>query len=237
LLEPFPPIDVSSVMKDMEGEHVRVLLTFRTKAKYTEWWERTSAPQWLAMVRAARRYGQPMNLNMLRMVRATLLYDTLVLRLDHRISRWKEFARFRRKDRTRWAEERWRKRRRRMRRDIFLQLEDLMEVGGDLIARAQQTNASPTLRFTATIEKWVFAFGMLSRTVGRLIVLTAVGVAIAMAVQYVRSEPITVIESTWTVVNSRVYQAVALALIAINLRAVAFRLRERDIREPDRTRR
>ena len=42
MLEPLPPVDVSSLMKEAQTEYVRVLATFRTKAKHTEWW---SAPR------------------------------------------------------------------------------------------------------------------------------------------------------------------------------------------------
>jgi hypothetical protein len=40
------------------------------------------------MVKAALHYGLTMNLHTLRMVRATVLYDTLVLRLDRSTNRY-----------------------------------------------------------------------------------------------------------------------------------------------------
>jgi hypothetical protein len=230
LLEPLPPVDVSSLMKDLEVEYTRVLCTFRTKAKYTEWWERTSARQWLVMVKAARRYGLPMNLHTLRMVRATLLYDTMVLRLDRSINRYEEYARFRRKDGAGWAEERWRKRVRGMRRDFFVRVEELAEAGDDLVARAQQTISSPILIFRSVIEKWVFTFSVLSRTVGRLLVITGIGVAMIVIARYVRSEPTPIVDSIWAVLRNRAYQVVVLAVIILNTRDIVFRLTERDVK-------
>ncbi|MEI6666780.1 MAG: AarF/ABC1/UbiB kinase family protein [Acidobacteriota bacterium] len=230
LLEPLPPIDISAMLKDMEMEYTRVLSTFRTKAKYTEWWERTSARQWMGMVKQARQYGLPMNLHTLRMVRATLLYDTMVLRLDRTINRYEEYAEFRRTYGARWARERWRKRVRRMRRDRYLRVEEWLEAGEDLLERAQQTMASPILNFRSVIEKWVFTFSVLNRAVGRLIVITGISVAAVVVAKLLRAEPTPMVESIRLVLNNRVYQVVALAVLILNTRDIVFRLTERDVK-------
>lgn len=60
------------------------------------WWERSTAVVWLDMVERARVHQIPVNLNTLRLVRCTLLYDTMVCRLDPRIST-KGFTRYARK--------------------------------------------------------------------------------------------------------------------------------------------
>src|SRR5205823_13678978 len=123
MLEPLPPIDVSSLVKFLEAEFRVVLCTFSVKAKYTEWWERTSIRLWLALVKTARHYGLSMNMDTLKMLRGSLLYDTVAVRLDPTISRPGNYQKFLRKDRERWARERWRKRARLMRRDVFEHLE------------------------------------------------------------------------------------------------------------------
>jgi predicted unusual protein kinase regulating ubiquinone biosynthesis (AarF/ABC1/UbiB family) len=233
LLEPLPPIDVPSLMKFIEAEYIRLVCTFRTKAEYTEWWERTSIKLWLAMVNAAQHYGLSMNLDTLKMLRGSLLYDTITLRLDRRISRHDEYERFRTKDRERWAEQRWRKRARNMRRDRFLHLEALAEAGDDLITRAQQTIASPILSFGSVIEKWVFTFSVLSRTAGRLLEITGAAVAALAAVRYFRSETPQLLGSLLTVLRYRPFQLVVLAVIALSTRDIVFRLTERDVKSRD----
>jgi predicted unusual protein kinase regulating ubiquinone biosynthesis (AarF/ABC1/UbiB family) len=234
LLEPLPPVDLSSLLKHTEAEYMRVLCTFRTKAKYTEWWERTSARLWLAMVKSAREYGLPMNMQMLRMVRATLLYDTLVLRLDRSIDRYAEYARFRRKHGARWAAERWRKRARNLRRHIFLHAEELAETGDDLLARAQQTIASPVLKYRSVIEKWVFTLSVTSRTLGHLVGITGLAVAMVALGNYYGGERATVVDALRTALASRAYQAVVLCLVFLNVRDIVFRLRERDTKATTR---
>jgi ubiquinone biosynthesis protein len=233
LLEPLPPIDLAGLVKALEAEYLRVLYTFRTKAKYTEWWERTSARQWLAMMKTARQYGLPMNLHVLRMVRATLLYDTLVLRLDRSISRYEEYDRFRRTHSARQARRRWRRRARDLRGAFFLRLEELAEAGDDLLSRAEQALSSPLLTFTSLIEKSVFAVSVLSRMVGHLLVITGVAV---MGRKYFQPGGAGVIESLWTVARTGTYQVIVLVVIALDVRHLLFRVTDRDVKVRNDTR-
>jgi hypothetical protein len=71
---------------------------------------------------------------------------------------------------------------------------------------------------------------VLSRTVGRLIVITGTAVAIVMVARFLRSEPAPILDSMWTVLRSRAYHVVALAAIILNTRDIVFRLTERDLR-------
>jgi len=43
LMEPLPPVDLPELVKQTQNEYMRVLHTFNTPAKYTHYWERTSA--------------------------------------------------------------------------------------------------------------------------------------------------------------------------------------------------
>lgn len=117
-----------------------------------------------------------------------------------------------------------------MRRDRFLHLEALAEAGEDLITRAQQTIASPVLSFGSVIEKWVFTFSVLSRTVGRLLEITGGIVAAVLVIKYFRSEQTQILGLLWTVLRNRAYQAIVLAVIVLSARDIAFRLTERDVK-------
>ena len=227
MMEPFPPIDVSGVMKEVQDEYTRVLYTFRTKAKHTLWWERTSARQWLATVQVAHKYNLPFNLHTLRVIRATLLYDTVVIRLDHQLDRYRQYGKFVR-DQARWARSRWRERRRNSRLQFALRANDLAATAADVLERAQQTLSSPVAEFTSIIDKSVFAFSVLTRLVGRLFFLAGVGVALVGWREYHLSGQLDPGAIFLTVVRSRLYDVVAIALIALNLRHILFRFRDRD---------
>jgi ubiquinone biosynthesis protein len=230
LLEPLPPVDVSALMKEAEAEYMRVLYTFRTKARYTEWWERTSARQWLALVRVAQQYDLPLNLHTLRMIRATLLYDTLVLRLDGSVDRYDEYGKFM-KDRAKLARNRWQKRFENSTPDtFFLRLEELGELADDIVFRTQHLLSSPILNFGAVIDKWVFTATVLGRMAGRIIVITAVAVVIVSLVHLFRFGSMDMMDSFTTLMNSLLFQIILVGVVILNVRHILFRLRERDAR-------
>jgi ubiquinone biosynthesis protein len=230
LLEPFPPIDIASLIREAEAEFVRVLYTFDTKAEHTEWWERTSAKQWLAMIRVARAYNLPMNLHTLRMIRATLLYDTLVLRLDGTVDRYAEYGKFM-NDRAKLARKRWVKRIEDSSGDnFFLRIEELAETGEELLSRAQHTVSSPVLHFSSVVDKWAFTTSVLARMLVRIIFLTWL-FAIAVSVGSVfRSESTSMLSTLEIVLNQRLYQAAVVTIVVLNVRHVLFRLKEREIK-------
>jgi ubiquinone biosynthesis protein len=230
LLEPLPPVDVSALMKEAEAEYMRVLYTFRTKARYTEWWERTSARQWLALVRVAQQYDLPLNLHTLRMIRATLLYDTLVLRLDGSVDRYDEYGKFM-KDRAKLARNRWQKRFENSTPDnFFLRLEELGELADDVVFRTQHLLSSPLLNFGAVIDKWVFTVSVLGRMAGRIVVITASAAVLVSLVHYFRFGSMDMTDSFAVLMNSLVFQIILVGVVVLNVRHILFRLRERDAR-------
>jgi len=109
---------------------------------------------------------------MLRMIRATLLYDSIVLRLDNELDRYDEYTLFM-KDRAQLVKKKWRKKLRDNSGDqFFLNLEDLGKSLTDLMISAQTTLNRPIVSFGSTVDKWVFSIAVLSRMVGRILLVT-----------------------------------------------------------------
>ena len=160
-------------------------------------------------------------------MRATLLYDTVVIRLDHHLDRYEEYTKFVR-DQARWARKRWRRRQRNSRLQLALRAGDLAATAGDLLERAQQTLSSPVAEFTSMIDKSVFAFSVLTRLIGRLVAVAALGVTIVAARAYFQTGTVDVPGTVWGVLRSRLFSVVAIALVALNVRHILFRFRERD---------
>jgi predicted unusual protein kinase regulating ubiquinone biosynthesis (AarF/ABC1/UbiB family) len=228
LLEPLPAVDVPAIMKEAEELHTRVLSTFRTKAKYTEWWERTSARQWMTLVRVARKFNVPINLHTLRMIRATLLYDTLVLRLNPKADRYREYARFM-KHRATLVRKKFQRQLRKSPRDIlFLRLEELMETGDDILLAAQQMVSSPVLNFGSMVDKWVFSASILSRLAGRLLILTLLALVATAAMGNAGAELNDWRQLFATVLTNGVFLFLVAVLVILNFRQIYLRLRDHD---------
>lgn len=92
LAEPLPPIDVLRFTKDLEN--VWWHGSYGVESKHPEWWERTSVRLWAGLLELTRQYKVPMPLNMLRMIRATLLYDTVAAELHPKINVFKEYRKY-----------------------------------------------------------------------------------------------------------------------------------------------
>lgn len=228
LLEPFPPIDVEAFVKEAETAYMRVIYTFRAKAKHTEWWERTSARLWLTMINIAQEYNIPLNLHTLRMIRATLLYDTLALRLDSTVDRYAEYNKFI-DYRAKMAKERWQDYWQNEAADnFFLRLEEMVEAGDDLLLRLHHVLSSPILNFGSAVDKWIFMAAVVGRTIGRLALLTLLAVLLVLAGQYWAEGAVDVVNAFYTAVGHSLYQLIVVIVIILNVRQILFRLRERE---------
>ena len=233
LIEPFPPLDISLVVKEAQEEFTRVLATFRTKAKYTEWWERTTAKQWLAMTKVARKYNLPFHSHTLRMMRASLLFDTIVMRLDRSVDRYAEHRKFIR-DQGRWARKRWRRRVRDAKRQLLLSADTMLDTGGDLLDRAQQTLSSPIAKFSSMVDKVGFAFSVLTKMIGRMIGLTAAAAGVVATAAYLRTGAVRFSDTASAVLTSTSFRIVIALMFLLHMRHIVFRSMQRDIRRHDR---
>ncbi|HEX5720969.1 MAG TPA: AarF/UbiB family protein [Thermoanaerobaculia bacterium] len=153
LLEPLPLIDVDEFSKRMEQAFWEDL--WATKWKHSEWWERTWANLWIHFLQLAREYNVPMRLNTLRMIRATMLADTIAMRLDHGLDPWAEFRSYEAE-----ASRRARKRvHKRLRRELgakrWIRTEELIHLVDAAFFRTQRllNNTSRLYRFSVSVGK------------------------------------------------------------------------------------
>jgi ubiquinone biosynthesis protein len=228
LMEPLPPVDLPVLVKQAQEEYMRVLHTFNTPAEYTQYWERTSARQWLGLIQVARKFNLPLNIHMLRMIRATLLYDSIVLRLDNQLDRYDEYTLFM-KDRAQLVKARWRKRLRENSGDnFFLNLEDMGNSFTDLMFNAQTTLGKPIVNLGSTVDKWVFTASVLSRLFGRVLFVTLLAMGMIYLLNYAAGEPTSFRNVLSTIFHNRLYLFFLIGAVVLNIRHIVFRLKDRD---------
>ena len=90
-----PPIDVDNVIKAMEEIYADWVYATRSSSD-AEWWERTTALNCFRYINVAREKGLPVSLETIQFFRASLLYDSIVVRLDKSIdpvAEWKSYTR------------------------------------------------------------------------------------------------------------------------------------------------
>jgi ubiquinone biosynthesis protein len=228
LMEPLPPIDVPALSKQVQGEYMRVLHTFNTPAQYTEYWERTTARLWLILIQAARKYNLPMNLHVLRMIRATLLYDSIVLRLDNQLDRYEEYAQFM-NDRANFVKLRWREDLRDNSGDgFFLNLQEFGHTIDNLMIRAQTTVSRPIINFGSTVDKWIFAATVFTRMMGRILIVTILAIIAVQIKNYLTGGVISLINVLAAIVQNWLYLLFLVAAFVLNLSHILVRFQERD---------
>jgi hypothetical protein len=208
---------------------MRVLHTFNTPAEYTQYWERTSARQWFVLIRVSQKFNLPMNLHMLRMIRATLLYDSIVLRLDNQLDRYDEYTQFM-KIRAQLVKRKWRRKLRENAGDgVFLNVEDLGNTFNDLMIRAQTILGKPIVNLGSTVNKWVFATSVLSRMAGRILFVTLLCTSMVGLFYILTGMPVSFTIAAGQVLQNKLYQAFLVVAAIFNARLILFRLRDRDL--------
>lgn len=84
LMEPLPPLDTNMLINDVKLEFQRASVSWRSEG--VPWQERTTAQLWFGFFRVARKYNVPLPSTVVRLVRGTLLYDTLAARIHPEIN-------------------------------------------------------------------------------------------------------------------------------------------------------
>ena len=151
------------------------------KSKHAEGWERSSVFLWLTYFQLVRKHQIPIGRNVVRMVRATLLYDTVAARLYPKINVFREFEKYR--------DEVARQTRRRIEacaiRQLirgpddsnFMKFQQISEVSNDILYRVQRYLSDPNFSFAAVAGKVYSAirsFVRLFLLVGGLLIAGAV---------------------------------------------------------------
>ncbi len=92
LMQPLPNIDIEAFIRDLEDDWWTSF--YGVKSHNAEWWERTSLKLWLSFLKQVRNYQIPIPSKVIRMIRATLLYDTIAAQLYKNINVWDEYQKF-----------------------------------------------------------------------------------------------------------------------------------------------
>jgi len=232
LFEPLPPLDVKELFEEAEAEYTRVLAIFKSKQEHTEWWERTSVRQWMSFFNFSRKNNIPVTLHTLRMIRATLLYDTVAVRICKEVDRFEEYLHFK-KFRESQAKMRVTKNLKDQLTNglddsAFLWLEEASNMSEKLMYRVQTMLDTPIFNFSSLIGKGVFAATQLIKFIGRVLLVSLVGVVVVGLSAFISGQPVQPVQILQATLASRVYLVIILILILTTVRHISFRMRDQD---------
>lgn len=163
------------------------------KSNHAEWWERSSFWLWLRFFQLIRKHQVPIPRNVVRMIRATLLYDTVAARLNPKINVFKEFHKYSRgvARRTRRHIEKCAVRQMLLGPDDvnFLKARQVADVSDGLLFRLQRFLDDPGFNFMSIAGKVYSAVRALVRAfllAGAGAAVTAITIAVLYATGVVR---------------------------------------------------
>ena len=238
ILEPLPPIDIDEFSKRVEGIFWQDLYAF--KSEHTEWWERTSAKIWIRFLSLAREYNIPLNLNTLKMIRSTLLYETIAARLYPEVNAYKEHRVYRDK-----AGKRARKR---VHKEVlkflfkgpsnesYLAIEQLADMANRTTYLAQRWLDAPPFQFSNLVDKASMAISIFLRGILTFSVTTLSLGFCLVGWQLVTKgshgvAPIGIWQAVKTLITWTPYQFVVGVNHFLDIRKVMFRFFDKDIKE------
>lgn len=154
------------------------------KSKHAEEWERTSFRLWLGFFKLMRKHQINVPRNMVRMIRATLLYDTVAASLHHQINVFKEFQKYSQgvARRTRYRIEESAIRQLLLGPDdsAFLKLRQIADVGNGLLYRLQKFLDDPEFSFAEMAGKVYSAIRSFVKMIGLVFIAGLIGAAVAV---------------------------------------------------------
>jgi predicted unusual protein kinase regulating ubiquinone biosynthesis (AarF/ABC1/UbiB family) len=234
ILEPLPPIDVDEFSKRIEGIFWQDLYAF--KSEHTEWWERTSAKIWIRFLNLAREYNIPLTLNTLKMIRSTLLYETIAARLYPDVDAYKEHRVY-----IKAAGKRARKRVHKAvlkfffkgpSNENYLQIEQLADMANRTTYLAQRWLDSPPFQFSNLVDKASNAISVFLRAILTFWV-TTLGLAFGVVAWHLIHDhrQIGIWRACLEVIGYTPYQFLVGVNIFLDIRKVMFRFFDKDIKE------
>lgn len=187
LMEPLPPIDVNKLLADATEEFQRATIALRSEG--VPWQERTTAQLWFGFFRVARKYDVNLPSSVVRLIRGTLLYDTLAARLDSELDINKVYDQYR-QDAGRQA---GRVLGKELRKRLFtgpdaedyLRIEQLISEGSALIFQGQRLLSDVTYKLQPLTGQVVLIFSTVASIVTRLGVIWLSPVFLAYAYFFV----------------------------------------------------
>src|SRR5262249_52631885 len=176
-----PPIDIDTVLKKIEDIYADWV--YAVNSTDAEWWERSSAQNWLRYINVAREHGIPVSLETIQFFRATLLYDSILVRLDKDVDPVKEWMSY--------ARQAAKEARRRVRRSVqkriwgptrmdYLKIEQLADIAIQLVFRFQRRVEDPIIHFRNIVGKIAYSLSMLLG----LVYIAAVVVGLALIIEH-----------------------------------------------------
>ncbi len=228
-----PPIDVDNVIKALE--EIYTDWVYAVSSSDAEWWERSTALNCFRYINVAREKGLPVSLETIQFFRASLLYDSIVVRLDKTIdpvAEWKSYTRVAGKEARRRVRKYIEKRLDGPTKADYLQIEQVADLASQFFFRFQRNVSEPIIQFRNIVGKIAYVMSVTLWLVYAGSAAVGLGLIAQFAAERWFRRPIPWFEILEWLTSFGWVQLLLLGVALIVMRRVLIRLSEPD-RHPD----
>lgn len=165
IFEPLPPIDTEALCHALTNIYRRLLIA--NECSNASWEEKCSGGMWMQVITVCRDFNIPMNLDTLRIFRATFMYDSMIYRMNPKLDPRKEFAkweeRYHQRSRREVAQELWDRWAGPQPSD-YTRLLEFLRLGEQTLNRFQKFIDTPKFNFGYSVSKVAFVFSALIKS-------------------------------------------------------------------------
>jgi ubiquinone biosynthesis protein len=234
LMEPLPPIDLIELTQELETYNWQLLYSLEASPNSQSWQDRTSAMQWVGIINLARKYGISIDIEVLRLLRATLLTESMALRLDPEIDFVEQYRKFidykAEQARRRVTETILERLDGKSTEQLIIRIDRVFQTVEGLLNRTIHQFSLPSVNFNVLMSKWSYAVTTLVRFITFGCIVTAAAVGLGAAYSYIGTrQPINLQEVFTLAVTNPFYQLIILVLLFVNGRTVLFRLDDKEV--------
>lgn len=230
MFEPVPHVDMDAV--SAKAESVWRDLYYSLKYKHAPWWERTTAMLWLKFLEVVREFNIPLTIDSLRMLRSSLLYDTLAARLHPRLNMLKEYARYQKGHRRRMGKKlAWKAANFQLKdlvRTVATSSNRLSHLGGRLLFRLDRISDLRMTRFFSMASKASFVMTQILDKGAEVMKVTAAAIGAVMVYRYVQDGSIEILSTVRQVILHPAYLGFQGVQTIRIVREVGFRFHDAD---------
>lgn len=230
-LEPLPPIDLDRFTKEVENLYWDWL--YAMKDKNSEWYEKASGMMWMTFVGLARKYNIPMNLDTLRLFRATFLYDTIMYRLWPEMDMDTEYQHYHKRAAQRAERRVKRSLKRRVKHGLkatdYMELEDFWRMGKQVLSRVQHTLDTPQHNFGNMIGKAAFGISVVLKLAAAGMGIHVFAVVALSLYQTFTGREVSLWATFTSIVSSEWYQLIIVGILLVVVRKALMRVEDIDV--------
>jgi ubiquinone biosynthesis protein len=234
LLEPLPPIDLIELIQELETYNWQLIYSMEASPHSVSWQERTSAAQWAGMMQLVRKYGITVDIQVLRLIRSTLLLESMAARLNREINfidQYQSFKNYRAEQaRRRVTDSMLEQMDGKGNEQTIIRVDRIMHAVEGLIFRVSHMLSLPSVNFNALMSKWSFAAYNFMLFLAQMAIFTLVCGLLINIKSYISAQQFLSIGRTFQlVVGNPIYQIVFFIMIFVHGRTVLFRLDDKEV--------